>query len=447
MNWKLLLIALSCVIVGISARPADETKPIEITQPPTTATAAATTREEKPTTTTKIATSQTEASPTTTIRYLQAIMPTKPTNSYSKLKYANNYANLITKYTISNKHNNRNVSSDNSNMYVNLHGVVVGSSLPSVKTSETTSNSSSRPIVFIDADVTTTQKATTKREYPMKINVANSWPNYASHDDNLISTSAHRKPVIHKILSKWSDNPQDVFLGNQDNNKISPVFSTRPIPNPMLDEEDLKNNLFQNVILPEIITASSFNGLGQIGHDVLLNPFPPTTATTFTSTKTNRPPHNSNTKCKTTRIKIGNKVVNQMDFNSKENCEEYNIQIHNDLKNNAIAPTTNYEEDDYHFGVNDKFQDSLTTDSSEKSPNAVMSDDIPMVVNSITDIKSPLGYTKNSNKKNEKVKKHRKKRPQNQIDYEDGDDIGAGFSTMIPSALKSISQVLNSFIR
>lgn len=441
MNWKLLLIALTCAIVGISARPADETKPIEITQPPTTATAAATTKEEKPTTTTK---TTTEASqPMTTIRYLQTMMPTKLTNS--KLKYANNYANLITKYTLSNnKHNNRNLSSDNSNMYVNLHGIVVGSSLPSVKPSETTSNSSSRPIVFIDADVTTTQKATTKREYPLKLNVVNSWPSYISHDDDLISTSAPRKPVIHKILSKWSDDPQDVFLGgngNTNNKKnVNPVFSNYPVfstkhpkPNPMLDVDDLKNNLLQNVLIPELITSSSFNGFNQIGHDVLLNPLPPTTATTFTSTKTNKPYKNN---CKTTRIRIGNKVLNQVE--SKENCiDELELHIDNNFKNHAIGQNNNNDGyEDYPFGVNDKFEDSLAVnpDSDEKSPNHVISDDIPQVVNSIKDIKTPA---KKGDKNKAKGKK--KKRPSsasaNQIEYEDEDEMGIGFSTMLPSGM------------
>jgi hypothetical protein len=434
MNWKLLLIALSCAIVGISARPADETKPIEITQPPTTATAAATTKEEKPTTTTKIATEVPQ--PTTTIRYLHAMVPTKLTNS--KLKYANNYANLITKYTLSNnKHNNRNLSSDNSNMYVNLHGVVVGSSLPSVKPSETTSNSSSRPIVFIDADITTTQKATTKREYPLKLNVVNSWPSYISHDDELISTSAPRKPVIHKILSKWSDDPQDVFLGSKDNTKndVSPVFSNYPVfstkypkPNPMLDVDDLKNNLIQNVLLPELITASSYNGFNQIGHDVLLNPFPPTTTTTFTSTKTNKPYKNN---CKTTRIRIGNKVLNQVE--SKENCDNIELHIDNNFKNHANLQTTDGYED-YPFGVNDKFEDSLAVnpESDEKSPNQVISDDIPQVVNSIKDIKTPAKKN-DKNKGKGKKKKKPSSASQSQIDYEDEDEMGVGFSTMLPS--------------
>jgi hypothetical protein len=126
--------------------------------------------------------------------------------------------------------------------------------------------------------------------------------------------------------------------------------------------------------------------------------------------------------------------VNNNHLESKENCDEIEVQIDNDLKNNAISPTMDAY-GDYLFGVNDKFQDSLNANSAsdEKSPNAVISDDIPMVVNSITDIKTPMGYTPNR-KPQKSGKKHKKKRPQNQIDYEDEDDFGTGFSTMIPSA-------------
>lgn len=458
MNWKLLFIVLTCAIVGISARPSDETKPIEITQPPTTATASATTtiREEKPTTTKSAAISAASVTSPATIRYLQASpMPTKHTNS--KLKYSNNYANLITKYTLMNSNNNfnhnnnRNVSSDNSNKYVNLHGIVVGSSLPLantiVKSTETTSNSSSKPIVFLSADETTTLKSTTKREYhpPLKLNIVTPWPNQFDYEHNLISTARpNKKPVIHKILSKWSDNPQDVFIGNKndyDEENDFNVFSTRwPKPNPHIDVEDLKNNLIQNVFLPDLVSSSSFNGMGQVGHDIMMNPFGSSQPAIlknknklYANNQETRP-----TKCKTTKIKVGNNIVNQHGPSSKENCDEIELQIENNVKNtNAVTQSSN--EEMYDFSINDKFQDVLgfNSESGEKQ-NVVLSEDIPQIVNSINDIRQPLSPTQTGLKDDGENKRKKKKKPaqsQNQIDYEDD-----GFSTMIPSMIPSIDE-------
>lgn len=451
MNWKLLFVALTCAIVGISARPADETKPIEITQVPTTATAAATTREDK-STTTKSPPAVTSPT-TTTIRYLQAsMMPTKPTNS--KLKYSNNYANLITKYTLLNNqnynhNNNRNVSSDNSNKYVTLHDVVVaGSSLPSLANTlirpatETTSNSSSKPIVFLSADDTTTSKSTTKREYhpPLKFNVVSPWPSEFDYANNLLQTTSrpnNRKPVIHKILSKWSDNPHDVFVGNKNDysdEKDFTIFSTRwPKPHPQVD--DLTHNLYQNVILPDLVASSSFNGMGQVGHDIMMNPLgtvPPPSI--FKNVNKNNSPSRP-TNCKTTKIKVGNHIVNGLA--SKENCDDIELQIENSIhqnsNNNANAVTESSNEEMYDFSINDKFQDVLgfnvNSQSTEKT-NAVLSEDIPMIVNSINEIRQPLAVLPQTSLKNDRKKKKKKPQSANQIDYEDD----GGFPTMIPTS-------------
>lgn len=443
MNWKLLFVALACATVSISARPADETQPIEITQTPTTATAAATTREEK-STTTKSPVVAAVTSPSTIRYFPSSTMPTKPTNS--KLKYSNNYANLITKYTLLNNHhnNNRNVSSDNSNQYVTLHDVVVASSsLPSLANTlerpatETTSNLSSKPLVFLSADETTTLGTTTKRDYnqPLQYNVVSPWPELFEYGNRYQQETSprptRRKPVIHKILSKWSDNPHDIFIGNKNDysdEKDFTIFSTR-FPKPVPNVEDLTHNLYHNVILPDLVAPSSFNGMGQMGHDIMANPLANVPKPLTKNVNKNYQQQYRPSNCKTTKIKVGNHIVNGLAI-SKENCDELEVQIENDIKNVNGGTTEPSTEDVYDFNINDKFQDVMgfADDSTEKT-NAVLSEDIPQIINSITQIQNTRPITKDDGKK-----RKRKKRPQsqNQIDYEDDGGLPTMFPTMLP---------------
>lgn len=276
MNWKLLLIALT-LILGISARPADETiqesttvkaiPEVTITERPTTVTESPIEIvnskkivEAKETSTTA------QVPTTTTIRYLASqSLQTKPTNA-NKKKYSNNYANLITKHSqrVNNKmpnttvdnglksSNNKDlninysISSDSANAF-NLINVTSNKNeqlLPiATISSPTTSNSSSKPLVFVDADVTFphfSALATTKRAYTQPGNQQfNGWSNYNLEDtsENTLLTT-RKKPVIHKIISKWSDNPNDVFsLHNHE-----PLV----IPSKQAQLNELKNQIVQS---------------------------------------------------------------------------------------------------------------------------------------------------------------------------------------------------------
>jgi hypothetical protein len=281
MNWKLLLISLS-LVVGILARPADEI-PTVVSDETTTAKVAETTNlTEKPSTEALIATTTATSTkhkipdaPTPT-RYLHQInlnQKTKPTNSRSK--YANNYANLITKHTLNKQKfvNNTiggssaggNLTLDNLSFNISWGGSnnnhknvtpTISSSTPSI---EPSSNSSSRPLVFVDADVTTT-----KRAFVQLLGSPNhgTWSNYNLEDVGSVPT-VKKKPVIHKIISKWSDNPHDVFnlhaAANQD-----PFINSQ-----QAQITALTNQLVQNAFNNRIPTTNTDNLPITVGQQML----------------------------------------------------------------------------------------------------------------------------------------------------------------------------------
>lgn len=274
MNWKLLLISLS-LVVGILARPADENPPQKSDETTTAKVVAETTiLTEKPVTEALIATtvpSKPKASDSpTTPRYLHQINlnhQTKPTNSRSK--YANNYANLITKYTLNKQKlvNNTlggsasNVTVDNLSFNIAWGGSNNHSSknvTPTIASSETSSNSSSRPLVFVDADVTTTKRAFVQLHGSPN---HGTWSNYNLEDIGTVPT-IKKKPIIHKIISKWSDNPHDVFnlhAGAQD-----PFISSQ-----QAQITALTNQLVQSAFNNRIPTTSTANLPITVGQQML----------------------------------------------------------------------------------------------------------------------------------------------------------------------------------
>ena len=373
MNWKLLLIALT-LIVGNSARPADETS----TEAPKLTTLAATTITEKSTPTEAI-TKKVEATSTTTetlptIRYFFATMATKPTNSANK--YVNNYANLITKHNFHLYKNSNltlesgDINSNNSNMFVNVKGVVVGSSLPEaiVLSTATTSNSSSKPIVFIDVDPT----ITTRRAF---VTTGGSWANYNVERPNSHPTR-RKKPVIHKIISKWSDNPHEVFnlYGGQ---SLAAATQASEI-------YDLTHHLVENSFKPSQTPFSTTYKPSRTTKRPGTTKLYGTTKRPFTTrrpithfyttvkkqapkTTTRKPPtkkppikHSTiKTNCKKIKIKLGSTLANQNGFTSKEDCESINIEIDNKLHN---VNGGNIPSDDYKIPHNDKFEDVSDSD-------------------------------------------------------------------------------------
>lgn len=279
MNWKLLLISLS-LVVGILARPAEENSPVAPDETTTTKIVAETTNlTEKPSTEALIATTtatstkyKTPDAPTTT-RYLHQInlnQQTKPTNSRSK--YANNYANLITKHTLNKQKfvNNTlgsagNVTVDNLSFNISWGGSnnnhkkitpTIASATPSI---EPSSNSSSRPLVFVDADVTTTKRAFVQLHGSPN---HGTWSNYNLEDIGALPTTK-KKPVIHKIISKWSDNPHDVFNlhagANQD-----PFINSQ-----QAQITELTNQLVQSAFNNRIPTVNTDNLPITVGQQML----------------------------------------------------------------------------------------------------------------------------------------------------------------------------------
>lgn len=424
MNWKLLLIALS-LIVGSSARPAEESTSVESSTLPeattivlekstTTAPVEVTTKKlvkttEKLTSPTPTTAPATETPVASTVRYLIANMPTKPTNV--RQKYANNYANLITKYTINNNRIVSSVDSSNSNDIVTLHGVVVDSSLPvaTVASSATTSNSSSKPLVFVDADINPT--ITTKRAF---FSVNDRWSNY-NVEPPRVSTTRRRKPVIHKIISKWSDNPNVVYNLHGDGSLITTQAS---------EINQLQDQLVQNSFGPMLI--SNVNQLPSfIGQQILPH------TTTYRPTKrpvTNVKKRPAKNNCRRVKIKLGNGVKNNNGFSSKENCDDINIHINNKVHN---ANTQTTSSGDYTFPNNDKFEDSATDEyeSYEKNGN-----EEPQVVTALSQIQQNDESLKFGDKDKDKNKIKRKKKPGSsaaQTDDSDGDDAGAGVGSMV----------------
>lgn len=323
-----------------------------------------------------------------------------------------------------------NVSSNNSNMFVTLHGVVVASSLPdaTLVSSETNSNSSSKPLVFVDAD-NVSPTITTKRSFvPLKGNNGGSWANYNLELPKVVSTRPKR-PIIHKIISKWSDNPNVVFNLHRD----EPLITTQST-----HINELTNQLIKNAFGPGS-AAASFDQLPAIlgqhyfnQHTTSIRP-PPVANTIKILAKLPNPTKDEATKtnsnCKRIKIKLGNKNVN--DFGSKEGCNDIDIEIDNKIENvNSVTTTNDYG--------NDKFQDSTNNDySGEKQDDYGAITDVPQIINSITQIIQPSknkgttqGAFKGDDKEKEKKKKHKKKPngvSASQID-DDGDDEDNGDS-------------------
>jgi hypothetical protein len=441
MNWKLLLIALS-LVAGIFARPAEDVESTvsvatitdkaepevttSITERTSSTTEAMTTRK---LTTNSLVTETSEPS----VRYLIANMPTKTTNARNK--YANNYANLITKYTINNNRivssaDGNNMNSNNStkyNMFLNLNDVVVDNSLPlaTVASSATTSNSSSKPLVFVDTDdvnpTAVNPTITTLRAFvPMGMN--NGWSNYNLEKPKIVPTRK-KKPVIHKIISKWSDNPNEVFN----------LHGNLPITTQNTVINDLKNNLMQTAFSPGITPESfGFDQLPAIlGQQLLLqdSTYRPTNApATNVIHLWKKRPGTDATKvnCRKVKIKLGNKIGNKNGMSSKEICDDIDIQVNNNIENmNTQLSTTTTE--DYEFN-NDKFEDSASNSdygSSEKQEE--IDTESPIIVNSITQITRPLSVQETL-KGSDKDKKKKKKKPGSgllpQIGVDDDDEDG-----------------------
>lgn len=428
MNWKLLLIALT-LIAGVSARAAPAEPATE--SPATTQAAIAETTTiltEKPTTVEP----STTAAPST-VRYFLASLPTKTTNAQRK-KYANNYANLITKYTLNNNRIMGNVSSNNSNMFVTLHGVVVASSLPDAaivsSSSAATSNSSSKPLVFVDAD-NVNPTITTKRAF-MPLKGGGSWSNYNVEVPKIVSTRPKR-PIIHKIISKWSDNPNVVFNLVRDDS-LSTTQAT--------EISDLTNHLVLNAFRPSIATTSfdqlpAILGQHFINQHATTNGPPPVTKIVNILAKR---PENEATKTNCRRVKIKFAGVKSNEFSSVEECGDVNIQIDNKIENVNSLVTTN----DYETPNNDKFEDStsgLDDLSGEKQEEYIeVLTDSPQIVNSITQISKPgnnkqtEGTLKGGDKKKKKKKHGAASAAQTDDDDEDGGgggDVGSMVMTMM----------------
>lgn len=440
MNWKLLLIALS-LIFGSSARPAEESTLEETSTLPetttivleksTTSVPVAATTKKLVKTTEKLSSPAPTTAPATeapvapsTVRYLISNMPTKPTNV--RQKYANNYANLITKYTWNNNRIVSSVNSSNSNDIVTLHGLVVDSSLPvvTVASSATTSNSSSKPLVFVDADINPT--ITTKRAF-ISVNDAGSWSNY-NLEPIRVTTTRRRKPVIHKIISKWSDNPNVVYNIHGDGSLITTEAS---------EINQLKDQLVQNSFGP--MSVSNLNQLSTfIGQQQVL---PHTT--TYRPTKrpvTNVKKRPTKNNCKRLKIKLGNAVKNSNGFSSKENCDDINILINNKLHNANTQPSTS---GDYTFPNNDKFEDSTADeyDSNEKN-------DDPQVVTALSQVVPTNESFKFGDK--DKDKKKRKKKPghggsasQTDDSADGGTGVGVGSMMMTVMTMMAVFNPLN----
>lgn len=392
MNWKLLLVAFS-LILGISARPAEETTPESSTI-------------SVPTSTDLPITKPAPTAESTTARYLIASLPTKPTNSRNK--YVNNYANIITKHTLNHRISNLTVESgdaNNSNMSVSVHGVVVSSFVPepTAVSSAVTSNSSSRPLVFLDADST----ITTRRAF------IGSWSNYNIERPKVPQQQQQRKkPVIHKIISKWSDNPNEVFNLHGGN----PLQAT--------EITHLKDHLVQN----------AFGGVTH--HYTTYRPSNPSVTNVVTVLKQKPVKASVIKRCKKVKIKLGNDIDNQNFFSSKEDCDDVKIEIANKVHNvNKVETTTDG------FLNNDKFEDASDSDydsaEGEKNGGLVEVDSqVPQIINSITQIKKPKpkpGSSKETAAANIlKGGQKKKKKPQsaNQIEEEDGDG-GASTGSMV----------------
>lgn len=367
MNWKLLLIGLSLVL-GIFARPADEmptpqarveaTTAAQLTVETTNLTEKSITEALKETTT--IASKPKTDAPTT-VRYLQQINLNQQTNSRSK--YANNYANLITKHTI-NRQKFANNTKGNSkitveNLSFNVTSMVGGNNKinaneiakPTIPSSSVNSNSSSRPLVFVDADITTTKRAFIALNGGVN---KGTWSNYNLEESGTYPPMK-KKPVIHKIISKWSDNPNDVFNLHEASNQ-EPFISSH-----QAQLTELSNQLVQSAFNNRIPTTSSSNALPLTIGQQLLHEHQHMSST---STSTRKPvkkissrkpiivsstvnnllmnmkkPTKAPLKFKNNcLIKIGNKVISNYD-----ECKRY--QINNKIDSTKYHSSQEYGDD------------------------------------------------------------------------------------------------------
>ncbi|CAO1427300.1 unnamed protein product [Diamesa tonsa] len=426
MNWKLLLIALS-VIVLVNARPADEvitnesvvksTDSITTEEPQILTTLESvketpievkTTRAQQLTTPRSLTRDVTAATTTTTTtdRYLSSTI--KETNARTKYA-ANNYANLITKHNnnkliINNISHNISSISDK-NLILTLHDIENSlSSLPVATTSSsTTSNSSSNLLTFVDADnesiiypttpiikeLTTTSRAFVPLKKQQTIGT---WSNYHVEPPKEIPTKI-KKSVIHKIISKWSDNPNDVF--NFDKKGQLPTTQQSQI-------SDLKQQLllgsFNNVNNLASNPNHNFDQLPFTYGQQLLQqhlpsaigttnrPSPPSPVTNHINIITKRPSYTGssvkpyyqsdsyeNVKqngCGNVKIQLSSTFNNGAI--SKENCNDIEIQI----SNIANTMLDNQSVDD----INDKLDDPVddydasveTEDKQQGTPNDVL---------------------------------------------------------------------------
>lgn len=409
MNWKLLLIALA-LVVGISARPTEESQATEQNASIETTTFITETPSTIPAVTKKLTKAPekvtTPKSTTTTVRYLIASMPTKTTNV--RHKYPNNYANLITK---NNLINNRIISSNNSNKYVTLHDVVVDSSLPEatavVTSSSTTSNSSSKPLVFVDADLGSQTMTTNRAFVPLK-GGGGTWSNYNLEKLKIVPTRP-KKPVIHKIISKWSDNPNEVFKIHGNENSLITTQTTMV--------NNLKDNLMQSAFNPGTVTIN-FDDLPAIWGQQFLNPQTTTfKPSSIKSVVIKRPIGVTKSNCKKLKIKFANGLTNTNELSSKEICDGINIQIDNKIENMNSQTTTA----DYEIPNNDKFEDSAIHEEYDSDEKQEIFTEVETQKPLIT---KPSGSLKGGGNKNKDKKK--KKKPggtiASQIDGDDDDD-------------------------
>ena len=430
MNWKLLLIALS-VIVLVTARPADETvkvitddSVVKLTDSITTEEPqilttletiketpieVKTTRAQQLTTPRSLTREVTAATTTTTTtdRYLRST--NKQTNARTKYA-ANNYANLITKHNnnklvINNISHNISSISDK-NLILTLHDIENSlSSLPVATTSSsTTSNSSSNLLTFVDADnesiiYPTTpiikELTTTSRAFvPVnKHHTIGSWSNYHVEPPKVIPTKI-KKSVIHKIISKWSDNPNDVF--NFDKKGQLPTTQQTQI-------SDLKQQLLlgsfnnvNNVINPN----HNFDQLPFTYGQQLLQqhlpsaigttnrPSPPSPVTNLINIITKRPAYTGssvkpfyqsdsyagNVKqngCGNVKIQLSSTFNNGA--TSKENCNDIEIQISN-IANTMLDNQSVDNINDKLDGPVDDYNASVETDEKQQgTPNDALS--------------------------------------------------------------------------
>ncbi|KAG5672165.1 hypothetical protein PVAND_002318 [Polypedilum vanderplanki] len=489
MNWKLFLIA-SILVFDVSGRPADEIqsepsssietksaaklvdeitnlteKTTTLIQPQTTKSVEAVTKK----TTEKIipteAATSTKAShnPTTT-RYLHLIQPsqnlqtTKSTNIIQKKKYANDYSNLITKHTLLNNKRFLNntasnitvfnkefvISSDSSSsinnankISLNNNSLIIKSttesnevpSLPSFATvsSAVNSNSSSKPLLFIDAndfplatfvDPTT---STTKRAFvALNNNPIASWPT-SSHIEEAKATpkSIRKKPVIHKIISKWSDNPNEVFNFHGDRPMISSQHA---------HITELKNQLTQSAFnqqnsvisfdnLPTIIGQQLIHQQQQIpSFETSIIPLSSTSAIPAVNDLIllKKKPISNNIdeelldRCREVRIKLGTSIDGKIDSKELIECKGLNIHIDNKIDNTnkqAFAPIN-----DYDIPTNDKFEDAPTEELYDSSLIEVDSES----VHNQHEIQKEHKKKKKSNKKHKTDK---------QVEEEDGTEV------------------------